>query len=338
MIPEFSDRLRQWQRTFGRHDLPWQGQGPYATWISEIMLQQTQVRTAIPYFQLFIDRFPNVTRLANAAADDVMRHWAGLGYYARARNLHLAAQQVRDHFGGKLPNTLEALMNLKGVGRSTAGAILALGFNERGVIQDGNVRRVLSRLFGIHGDLSKADKQRELWRLADRLTPQEGSAANRHAQAMMDLGALICTRHQPKCASCPFIDDCYAHKTSQVDILPEPKKVRQRPTEDWIILEIRNSQGQILLEQRPQSGIWGGLYSPPIESSLRALEDRLQIHDLLEADEIQSRPHAFSHFKVRLHHMRYRMEGRAPDGFSWYEIDGFQLGLPAPISALLRGE
>jgi len=338
MIERFAGRLRDWHLRHGRHDLPWQRQGPYPTWISEIMLQQTQVRVVIPYYHAFMERFPDVEQLANASEDEVLKHWAGLGYYARARNLHHGARQVRDLFGGEIPNSLDELMTLKGIGRSTAGAVLSLGFRQRGVIQDGNVRRVFSRIFGIAGDLTTSVKQRKLWDIADELTPADGEEAAVHTQAMMDLGALICTRQRPKCHSCPFRSDCYAYTSDHVADLPQPKRIRQRKTEDWVVLEVRNSANQILLGRRPNNGIWGGLYTPPIDTSLRDLEATLSLPDLLDSEEVHIKEHAFSHFKVRLHHLRHRFDGLAPPEFEWIDLRGFQGGLPAPIAELLSKE
>ena len=338
MIERFAGRLRDWHLRHGRHDLPWQRQGPYPTWISEIMLQQTQVRVVIPYYHAFMDRFPDVEQLANASEDEVLKHWAGLGYYARARNLHHGARQVRDLFGGEIPNSLDELMMLKGIGRSTAGAVLSLGFRQRGVIQDGNVRRVFSRIFGIDGDLTTSVKQRKLWDIADELTPADGEEAAVHTQAMMDLGALLCTRQNPGCHSCPFQNDCYAQTSNRVADFPQPKRVKQREPRDWIVLEVRNTSNQILLGRRPTEGIWGGLFTPPINESLRNLEAALNLPDLFDSEERQIKEHAFSHFKVRLHHMLHYFDGPAPPEFEWIDLEGFQGGLPAPISQLLSEE
>jgi A/G-specific adenine glycosylase len=302
------------------------------------MLQQTQVRVVIPYYHAFMNRFADVEALANAREDDVLSHWAGLGYYARARNLHHASQQVRDQFAGRIPNTLDDLMALKGVGRSTAGAILSLGFGQRGVIQDGNVRRVFARIFGIEGDLTLSNHQRKLWDIAEELTPKEGREAAIHTQAMMDLGALLCTRHSPGCHSCPFQNDCFAQTSNRISDFPQPKRIKQRDTTDWIVLEVRNSSNQILLGRRPAEGIWGGLFTPPIDESLRNIENALGLPHLLDSEEQQIKEHAFSHFKVRLHHMRHFFDGPAPSEFEWTDLEGFQGGLPAPIAQLLSEE
>ena len=237
MIERFAERLADWQKRHGRHDLPWQQRGPYETWISEIMLQQTQVQVVIPYFNRFVASFPSEEVLAAAPVDDVLAHWAGLGYYSRARNLHRAAQVIMQEHQGSLPNDLDALIALPGIGRSTAGAIVSLGFGARGVIQDGNVRRVLSRVFCISGDLSKSNAQNQLWDLADSLTPDDGAGSKVHAQAMMDLGSLICRRSKPNCVACPVADDCQALQRNAIAKFPERKQVKQRKDAAAIYIE-----------------------------------------------------------------------------------------------------
>jgi A/G-specific adenine glycosylase len=336
MIDQFAQRLAAWQKQHGRHELPWQRKGAYATWISEIMLQQTQVQVVIPYFEKFMQDFPTVSHLANASLDSVLSHWAGLGYYSRARNLHKAANIVVSEYNSEIPKDLDSLIQLPGIGRSTAGAILSLGFGIRGVIQDGNVRRVLSRLFCIDGDLSKADAQRTLWKLADELTPQSGSDARIHTQAMMDLGSLICRRTNPACPQCPFSNDCQALQRGEVSQFPKPKRVKQRPDERWVVLQIINEDNEILLMQRPMSGVWGGLYTPPIGSSLSEIGKKLAIGDVLDADYQGELMHAFSHFKVHLEHYLLKIRSNdLPALGEWHSLSLFQKGLPAPIQKLL---
>lgn len=333
---DLARKLAIWHHEFGRHDLPWQGQGPYATWISEIMLQQTQVRVVIPYFERFMAAFPDPVTLANASLDAVLAHWAGLGYYARARNLHAAAQQIRDDFDGVIPDTLADLMTLRGIGRSTAGAILSLGFEKFGVIQDGNVRRVLARLFLMTDDLSRADAQKRLWDLATELTPTDGAASAIHTQAMMDLGAIVCTRSQPNCQHCPLAADCRAHLSGCTSEIPRPKKVKQRPTEQWVVLHVLDKNGRSLLYRRPNEGIWGGLYAPPIADNLLQLGEALGLTNVLDAEEESQLEHAFSHFKVQL--TLYRLQASVshpPDSATWEVLEDFQGGLPAPIEKLL---
>ena len=336
MIDQFAQRLAAWHKHYGRHELPWQHKGAYATWISEIMLQQTQVQVVIPYFERFMQNFPTVNDLGSASLDSVLSHWAGLGYYSRARNLHKAAKIIVSDNHGEVPNDLDRLMELPGIGRSTAGAIRSLGFGLRGVIQDGNVRRVLSRLFCISGDLSKTGAQKTLWTLADDLTPQSGDESRIHTQAMMDLGSVICRRSKPACELCPFAKDCQARQRGEVSQFPEPKRVKQRADELWVVLEIKNERDEHLLIQRPTDGIWGGLYTPPIGSSLSEIGKRLRIADVLDADYQGQIMHAFSHFKVRLEH--YRLTVHSSDIChlgEWHSIHGFQKGLPAPIQKSL---
>lgn len=335
-MSDLSRKLATWHQNSGRHDLPWQHQGPYATWISEIMLQQTQVQVVIPYFKRFMASFPDPIALANAPIDEVLAHWAGLGYYARARNLHLAAQQIRDDFQGVIPETLADLMTLKGIGRSTAGAVLSLGFQKFGVIQDGNVRRVLARVFLIDDDLSRADVQKRLWDLATELTPTDGVAAAIHTQAIMDFGATLCTRHQPNCQHCPLAADCQAHRADRTHEIPRPKRMKQRATEHWVVLHLVDAEGRSLLCRRPNRGIWGGLYAPPIAHSLSKLGEELGISNVLDAEEQRHLEHAFSHFKVTL--TLYRLEGTVtcpPDNMTWETLEDFQGGLPAPIKKLV---
>ena len=336
MIDNFAQRLASWQKQYGRHELPWQHKGAYATWISEIMLQQTQVQVVIPFFERFMQNFPTVSELATASPDIVLSHWAGLGYYSRARNLHRAAKIIVSDHHSEIPKDLDRLMQLPGIGRSTAGAILSLGFGLRGVIQDGNVRRVLSRLFCIRGDLSKSDTQKTLWKLADNLTPHSGSESRVHTQAMMDLGSLVCRQSRPKCELCPFANDCQALQRGEVSQLPEPKRIKQRPDELWVILQIKNERNQTLLMQRPMKGIWGGLYAPPIGSSLSEIGKRLKIADATDAEYQGEITHTFSHFKVRLKHYLLNVSSTNTNhAGEWHSINVFQKGLPAPIKKLL---
>ena len=337
MIDRFAERLARWQKVHGRHDLPWQRRGAYETWISEVMLQQTQVQVVTPYYKQFIVRFPSVQILAKAPLDDVLSHWAGLGYYSRARNLHKAARAIVENYEGKIPRDLGTLRELPGVGRSTAGAILSLGFGLRGVIQDGNVRRVLARLFAITGDLSKSKAQNELWSLADSLTPQTGKACRIHAQAMMDLGSILCRRTQPDCPACPFQTDCLAFQQNSVAKFPAPKRTNKRQDELWIVLQIVNQANETLFIKRPAKGIWGGLYAPPIGLSLKELGSDMNLNTVEEAEFVGDIAHAFSHFKVRLEHYRLKI-GRDQIQVTgeWQMAQLFQKGVPTPIHKLLN--
>lgn len=335
MIEGFAERLAEWQKRHGRHDLPWQQRGPYETWVSEIMLQQTQVQVVIPYFNRFIINFPSVEILASAPIDNVLAHWAGLGYYSRARNLHRAAQVMRQQHESSLPNDFSALIALPGIGRSTAGAILSLGFGVRGVIQDGNVRRVLSRVFCISGDLSKSMAQKQLWDLADTLTPNRGAASKVHTQAMMDLGSLICRRSKPHCDACPVIDYCQAHQSDSIARFPERKQVKQRREELWIMLQLINANEETLFIERPSPGVWGGLYCPPIGSSLDQLAAEMVSNEQLETEYAGTMSHIFSHFRVRIEHYVASVDANNVQLGEWCRTERFKKGVPAPIRRML---
>ena len=266
----FAPRLLAWFEINGRHDLPWQQHqtdtpNPYIVWLSEVMLQQTQVTTVLPYFARFMDSFPTVQDLAAAEWDTVAEHWAGLGYYARARNLHKGAKQlvaVIDE-SGDFPQTLAGWEAISGVGPSTAGAIMSMGLHRYGVICDGNVKRVLTRWAAIHGDITKSATTKDLWALAERLTPREQSGL--FAQAMMDMGATLCTRSKPACLLCPLQDDCLAHAQGRETDYPVKAKKQSKPSKYSNALLIENENGEILWLQRPDNGIWGGLWSLPLE-------------------------------------------------------------------------
>ena len=261
MSDSLAERLLAWWRAHGRKDLPWQRDpSPYRVWVSEIMLQQTQVATVIPYFERFMARFPDLRSLAGAGEDEVLHLWSGLGYYARARNLRRAAQEVLARHGGELPRDIGALQALPGIGRSTAGAILALAHGDRHPILDGNVKRVLARYHAVEGWPGGAAVERELWVLAERHTPCREVAA--YTQAMMDLGATLCTRARPQCASCPLAADCRARAEGRQEELPAPRPRRVRPLKKSRMLILTDGPS-VLLERRPAAGIWGGLWSFP---------------------------------------------------------------------------
>ena len=268
-LNSFAPRLLDWFSENGRHDLPWQQHqtdtpNPYIVWLSEVMLQQTQVTTVLPYFARFMDSFPTVQDLAAAEWDTIAEHWAGLGYYARARNLHKGAKQlvvVIDE-SGDFPQTLAGWEAISGVGPSTAGAIMSMGLHRYGVICDGNVKRVLTRWAAIDGDITKSATTKELWDLAERLTPREQSGL--FAQAMMDMGATLCTRSKPACLLCPLQDDCLAHAQGRETVYPVKAKKQPKPSKFSNALLIENENGEILWLQRPDNGIWGGLWSLPL--------------------------------------------------------------------------
>ncbi len=269
-LNSFAPRLLDWFETDGRHDLPWQQHqtdtpNPYIVWLSEVMLQQTQVKTVLPYFARFMDSFPTVQDLAAADWDTIAEHWAGMGYYARARNLHKGAKQLvavideTDHY----PQTLEGWEAISGVGPSTAGAIMAMGLHNYGVICDGNVKRVLTRWAAIDGDIMKSATTKQLWALAVRLTPKQNSGM--FAQAMMDMGATLCVRRNPNCQLCPLKADCIAHAQGREMDYPVKSKKQPKPSKFSNALIIENSKGEILWLQRPDNGIWGGLWSLPLQ-------------------------------------------------------------------------
>ena len=269
-LNSFASRLLDWFETDGRHDLPWQQHqtdtpNPYVVWLSEVMLQQTQVKTVLPYFARFMASFPTVQDLAAAEWDTIAEHWAGMGYYARARNLHKGAKQLVDIINetGDYPQTLEGWEAISGVGPSTAGAIMAMGLHEYGVICDGNVKRVLTRWAAIDGDITKSATTKELWALAERLTPRENSGL--FAQAMMDMGATLCTRSKPACLLCPLQDDCLAHAQGRETDYPVKAKKQPKPSKVSNALLIKDTDGKILWLQRPDNGIWGGLWSLPLQ-------------------------------------------------------------------------
>jgi A/G-specific adenine glycosylase len=295
-----AEALLAWHGRHGRHDLPWQqDRTPYRVWISEIMLQQTQVATVIPYYLRFMERFPDVRSLAQAPLDDVLHLWSGLGYYSRARNLHRAAARICADHDGELPTGFEALAALPGIGRSTAGAILALSGDARFPILDGNVRRVLSRYFNVSGNAAERATSRRLWELAECCTPHTSVAV--YTQAIMDLGATICTRHRPLCAFCPLSEKCIARLTDRQHELPSPRVARARPVRRVFMLLLAREDGSVLLERLPESGVWGGLWCPPQVNSRSEVQERL--HRLactvqIEPQALAALTHSFTHFDL----------------------------------------
>lgn len=293
---KFSDALLAWFDVHGRHDLPWQVvDDPYKVWVSEIMLQQTQVKTVLQYFERFIMRFPTVQDLGRASWDDVAPYWAGLGYYARARNLHKAAGIVAQK--GAFPSNLEQWIELPGIGRSTAGALMSLGLREYGVIMDGNVKRVLSRFFAIEDDLSKPQHEREMWALATQLCPTERN--HDYTQAIMDLGATVCTPKKPLCLYCPMEQHCKAHQQGIETELPFKKAKKPVPVKEAQVLLIQ-SAGEWLWIQRPNQGLWGGLWCLPIYESALDLQNELQRYALKKEISRAQISHSFTHFTWHL--------------------------------------
>lgn len=338
----FSDRILRWYDRHGRKDLPWQRERtPYRVWVSEVMLQQTQVATVIPYFERFMARFPDVVALADAAPDEVLHLWSGLGYYARARNLHQAARQVRDLYGGAFPVDFEAVRALPGIGRSTAGAILALACGQRHAILDGNVKRVLARFHALPGWPGEAAVLARLWDCAEAATPEARVAD--YTQAMMDLGATLCTRSKPSCLLCPLRDSCRAHQLGCPSAYPEPKPRRQLPQRQTLMALLSNPQGDILLYRRPSSGLWGGLWSLPEVSTLAHLESLASQHGL-QLGARQALPtlsHTFSHFQLHIEpwlvHCQQVAPRMAEGDWLWYNLASPpRLGLAAPVKTLLK--
>jgi A/G-specific adenine glycosylase len=340
-----SERLLAWYREHGRKDLPWQHPAaPYPVWISEIMLQQTQVQAVIPYFERFMARFPDVEALAQAPEDEVLHIWSGLGYYARARNLHRAAKIVVSEHAGELPRSLDALMALPGIGRSTAAAILALSYGDRHAILDGNVRRVLCRYHAIEGWPGTGGVARRLWTIAEAHTPKADLAA--YTQALMDLGATVCTRSQPRCADCPLSDDCLALAEGREAQLPEPKPRKTTPLRETIFVIVRDPRGRVLLERRPPAGIWGGLWSFPECEPGADITAWCREHlgiAVKPVAELGALRHAFSHFRLEIQPVLLRVDARGavnavkdnPER-QWYGRDATErIGLAAPVTRLL---
>jgi A/G-specific adenine glycosylase len=338
----FAARLLAWFERDGRRDLPWQRDPtPYRAWVSEIMLQQTQVGTVIPYFEAFMRRFPDAASLAAAPLDEVLHLWSGLGYYARARHLHRAARVIVARHGGEFPRTLEDVMSLPGVGRSTAGAILALSRGERHPILDGNVKRVLTRHFGVEGYPGEPRVEQQLWTLAESCTPRERAAE--YTQAIMDLGATVCTRAKPACLLCPVASDCIARRDGRQAELPSPRPKARRPQREvWVVIAIR-AGGELLLERRPPHGVWGGLWGLP-EFPTRAHATQWSHERLTGAQPaVAGEPlrHAFSHFELEIKPLVVRCTDatsglREDDRYLWYDTrDPPRLGLPKPVATLI---
>lgn len=327
-----------WFDQHGRKDLPWQqAVTPYRVWVSEIMLQQTQVSTVIPYFERFMARFPTLADLGRAEQDDVLHLWTGLGYYARGRNLHKAARIALVEHGGELPTSLDQLIELPGIGRSTAGAILSLGMGQRAVILDGNVKRVLARHEALAGDPAQTDVLRQYWAVADAYTPQK--RADHYNQAMMDLGATLCTRTRPACPRCPLSTTCQALAREAVSSYPQKKRKAKVPERAvWMVLQI-NAEGQVWMQQRPPSGIWGGLWSFP------ELPHDEPPSWLASACALPPVWHVFSHFRLHIHPLLLRNVETETETESAVREGGGQwvtlaplpaLGVPAPVLNLLE--
>jgi A/G-specific adenine glycosylase len=334
-------RLLAWHATCGRHDLPWQrDRSSYRVWVSEIMLQQTQVATVIPYFERFMQRFPEVRTLADAPADEVLHLWTGLGYYARARNLQRAAQVIRDEHGGEFPRTLAAVVALPGVGRSTAGAILALSTGARHAILDANVKRVLARFHAVEGVVDAGATQARLWELAERETPDLDVAT--YTQAIMDLGATVCRHPVPRCEACPIAADCRARLEGREGELPAPRRKPPMRRLKHAVMLVARRESAVLLVQRPPSGIWGGLWCLP-EFADRDSAESFAATQLTDASLLQTPlpdiEHSFTHFDLVITPLVARVGAQAgvgAGGALWYDLaKPARVGLPAPIKTLL---
>jgi A/G-specific adenine glycosylase len=339
----FSARVLHWYTEHGRKDLPWQeNPTPYRVWISEIMLQQTQVTTVIPYFRKFMATFGDIESLANANIDDVLHLWSGLGYYARARNLHRAAVEIRDRYDGEFPGSFDDVVSLPGIGRSTAGAILSLSRNKRHAILDGNVKRVLARFHAVEGWPGKKTVADVLWKFAELHTPQERVAD--YTQAMMDLGATICTRSKPGCDECPLVDGCVANASDQIDAYPGRKGKTVKPLRQTV-MALFHVDGSIYLERRPAAGIWGGLWSfPELRADDEVIEwckEKIDVH-AMEIEQWDIVRHSFTHFDLDIAPISVRVtprSSRVADGEDhvWYDINSPQkIGIAAPVSGLIQ--
>ena len=336
---DFAMRLISWQHQHGRHGLPWQGAGVYRVWLSEIMLQQTQVATVIPYYQRFVARFPDVSALAAASEDDVLAHWSGLGYYSRARNLHRAAHTVMQRHGGKFPCNFDDILALPGIGRSTAAAISVFAFQERRAILDGNVKRVLARYFVIAGFTGEKKIEAQLWCRAEALLPLRDLAS--YTQGLMDLGALICTRRKPQCTACPLLADCAAHQGGQVAQLPTPRPRKALPEKHSTFLLLLDGS-DILLEKRPSSGIWGGLWCPPQMEEMRGVNTCQQFGvDAAQSLALPAFAHTFTHFRLHITPLLLQVTRQSSQvqepGRVWLDLeDALQAAIPAPVRKLLQ--
>jgi A/G-specific adenine glycosylase len=372
----FSSRLISWQRAHGRHDLPWQNADAYHVWLSEVMLQQTQVATVIPYYQRFTASFPTIAALAAATEEQVLAHWSGLGYYARGRNLHRAAQLIVEKHRGEFPRQFEDILGLPGIGRSTAAAICALAWHERRAILDGNVKRVLARYCGISGSPSEKAVEARLWQQAECLLPDETtshstkpasgqvtgyfpsgggggkglekSAIATYTQALMDLGATLCTRGKPKCGECPVRSDCVAFQDGRVSEFPMPRPRKAVPEKCTTFLLLMHGN-DILLEKRPGSGIWGGLWCPPQFDDEAAARDWFVRNgmDASHGKRMATFTHTFTHFKLHITPLKIQLARKplrgAEPGSVWLEVEeALRAAIPTPVRMMLnkavRGE
>lgn len=337
----FAEKLIAWQQVHGRHDLPWQQtRDPYAVWVSEIMLQQTQVSAVIGYYDRFMQRFPTIASLAEAEQDEVMRYWSGLGYYSRARNLHHAAQTIMREHSGIFPTDFDAIQTLKGIGRSTAAAISVFAFNQRQTILDGNVKRVLARLYAVDGWPGLPEVEKKLWQIAENLLPDDRLPA--YVQGLMDFGATLCTRSKPGCDRCPMQSQCQAYQQERVAQLPASKPRKALPEKQVTMLMILDA-GEILLERRPNQGVWGGLWSLPELSAAQIAVPHVQQSLGLETETLEVLPvlwHTFTHFKLQITPQPLQLTGQRPElppNMQWLALaDAVSAALPTPVRTLIK--
>jgi len=337
----FAGRVVRWQQVHGRSGLPWQGiRDPYRVWLSEIMLQQTQVTAVLGYYARFLERFPDVATLAQASLDDVLGLWSGLGYYSRARNLHRCAQAVIERHGGEFPRSAVQLQALPGIGRSTAAAIAAFCFGERAAILDGNVKRVLARYLGFGGDLAEAVAERQLWAQASQMLPEQGADMPAYTQGLMDLGATVCAVRNPSCLVCPLQEACTARREGAIDRYPVKTRKLKRSAQSLWLLRAQGRDGAVWLEKRPAPGVWGGLYCLPAFGSREELEGALPADARPRLVDDAPFLHVLTHKDLTLHPVSARLPRDAlkRPGGAWFAADAWpQLGLPAPVRKLLAG-
>ncbi len=346
MLPFIAQQLIDWHGRFGRHNLPWQDtRDPYAIWLSEIMLQQTQVTTVIPYYTRFLREFPTVRSLAEAPLDAVLALWSGLGYYSRARNLHLAARHIMQHRRGQFPSTRTEIEQLPGIGRSTAAAIAVFAFGKREAILDGNVKRVFARYFGIDGFLGETKTVSLLWKKAEAALPADCRPGNieTYTQALMDLGATVCTRNSPRCHVCPLQQQCIAYRNRCVDQLPVPKQRKPLPQKETVMLLLLLQQQKLLLQKRAPKGIWGALWCPPeIETGIDPVHYcrnnlKLTVQPPIELPVLN---HQFTHFKLRIYPQLLHVISDTVEPhpqLTWISpVDALEQGIPAPVRKLLK--
>jgi len=342
-MTDFASRLISWQKIHGRHDLPWQNTtDPYAIWVSEIMLQQTQVSAVIGYYSKFMARFPTIADLAHATQDEVLQHWSGLGYYSRARNLHHAAQTIVDEHAGQFPQDFDTIQTLSGIGRSTAAAIASFAFHQVQTILDGNVKRVLARHFAISGWTSSPKVEKALWQLAESLLPQSDMVA--YTQGLMDLGATVCTRSKPKCVACPLTTSCLALQQNLTSVLPTPKPKKSIPEKSTTMLILQQGN-EVMLVKRPPTGIWGGLWSFPEQDDTESLDYAAIALNQFGVSATVDTPlatisHVFTHFKLHIKPQplavsQHALQARKATAI-WLTIeDALDAAIPTPVRNIL---